>query len=278
MKLVDKVALDFPDSSKRTLLNWIKHGRILVNGKPCRKPHEEVESYTVQEKNLEIEGIKILYRDKQIIAIDKPAGLLSVPALNDAPSALTILARHFKTKNIYAVHRIDQDTSGVMIFVWGQDAQARFDQLFANHDLEREYIAIVDGRISGQEGQWDLPLKELEDYHVVVDPSGRKSITNYWVVKKAKNTSFLRLRLETGRKHQIRVHCKEAGHPILGDIRYGRPSSRLFLHAHLLAFIHPFTGQPMRFISKPPAAFIGRGFPPLEESPNQSTINEEGSI
>ena len=261
MKLVDRVAQDFPDSSKRTLMNWIKHGRILVDGKPCLKPHLEVESYSVKEKKQEIEGMKILYRDKYIIAIDKPAGLLSVPALNDSPSALMILGQHFRTKNLYAVHRIDQDTSGVMIFVWGQDAQARFDRLFAKHDLEREYIAIVDGRMSGEGGQWDAPLKELEDYSVVVDPKGRACLTNYDIVKKAKSTSFLRLRLETGRKHQIRVHCKEAGHPIIGDRRYGRQSSRLFLHAHLLAFVHPFTAKEMRFISKPPFPFVKRGFP-----------------
>ena len=261
MKLVDRVALDFPESSKRTVLGWIKQGRVLVDGRPCLKPHQIVDSYSMKDKRQDIFGIPILYRDKQIIVIDKPAGLLSVPATGNAPSALTLLAAHFKTKNIYAVHRIDQDTSGVLLFVWGQEAQTRFDALFAAHDLEREYIAIVDGRLPGEEGQWSFPLLELEDYRVVVHPKGKKCKTHYRILKKAKNSSFLSLKLETGRKHQIRVHCREAGHPIIGDRRYGRASSRLFLHARLLAFKHPFTGKKMRFESKAPAAFTRRGFP-----------------
>ncbi|MCH9609997.1 MAG: Ribosomal large subunit pseudouridine synthase D [Chlamydiales bacterium] len=261
MKLLEKLALDFPDSSKRTLLNWIRHGRILVNDKPCRKPHELVEEYSLKESKQEIFGIPILYRDKQIIVIDKPAGLLSVPANSSEPSALELLCRHFKTKNIFAVHRIDQDTSGILLFVWGQEAQARFDAMFAAHDLQREYIAIVDGKMQQQEGSWTFPLLELEDYSVVVHPKGRRCLSHYKVLRKGPSTSFLSLRLETGRKHQIRVHCKEAGHPIIGDRRYGRKSSRLFLHARLLSFVHPFTDKEMRFESKIPKPFIQRGFP-----------------
>lgn len=261
MKLIDRVAQDFPESSKRTLLNWIKYGRILVDGKPCCKPHLEVEEYSIEEKAQEIAGMKILYRDKHIVVIDKPSGLLSVPAKGSAPSALTLLASHFKTKNLYAVHRIDQDTSGVLLFVWGQEAQTRFDALFATHDLEREYIAIVDGLVAQNEGEWSFPLLELEDYSVVVHPKGRECLSHYKVLKRARSTSFLSLKLETGRKHQIRVHCQEAGHPIIGDRRYGRSSSRLFLHARLLAFKHPFTGKEMRFESPIPRSFIQRGFP-----------------
>ena len=263
MKLIDAVARDFPDSSKRTLLNWIKFGRILVEGKPVCKPQhllEEGKTYTIKDKHKEIFGITILYKDEHIIVIDKPAGLLSVPAPNGAPSALQLLSKHYKTKNIFAVHRIDQGTSGVMIFVWGQEAQRRFDPIFAEHRLQREYIAIVEGNIPQDAGTWKSHLKELESYDVIVDPSGKEAITHYKVVKRSKNFSYLRLTLETGKKHQIRVHCKEAVCPILGDSRYGQPNTRLFLHAQKLKFKHPFTNKEMDFCSSAPPIFKKRGW------------------
>ncbi|MCP5470123.1 MAG: RluA family pseudouridine synthase [Chlamydiales bacterium] len=268
MKLIEQLSQDFPESSKRTLLQWIKFGRVLVDGKPVTQPHhslEEGESYSMKDKKQEAFGMRILYRDKHFVVIDKPPGLLSVPSPTNPVSALKLLNHHFKTKNLFAVHRIDQDTSGALLFVWGKEGQTAFDPLFFEHKLEREYCAIVEGNLPQDQGTWELPLTELESYEVVVDPNGKKAITHFQVVKRSKQFTYLKLRLETGRKHQIRVHCKEAGYPILGDRRYGKSNTRLFLHAHTLAFVHPFTGKEMRFAAPLPPLFKKRGFPTCQQ-------------
>ena len=138
------------------------------------------------------------------------------------------------------VHRIDQDTSGTLLFARGTLSEEKFDPLFERHAIEREYIAIVEGRIPQDSGTWESYLCEKENYDVEVTTpeEGKKAIAHFEVIRRSKKFNFLRLRLETGRKHQIRVHCMEAGYPVMGDRRYGSlVKHRLCLHAH------PFTGK-----------------------------------
>jgi 23S rRNA pseudouridine1911/1915/1917 synthase len=258
--LIEAVALAFPDSAKRVLQNWIKWGRIFINDSPLTKANAPVlagqtlclQRKAPQQKAL---GIPILYQDRWMVVIDKPAGLLSVPAAKKEVNAFHLLKLGLKIPSLLPVHRLDQETSGVLLFVRSKFAEERFNSIFEQHDLEREYLAIVEGHLPSKRGSWEHYLKEREDYSVEVttEEFGKRAVTHYEVVHRSKKFSFLRLKLETGRKHQIRVQAAHTGYPIVGDKRYGslsNPYKRICLHAHLLSLIHPFTQKPMTFISK----------------------------
>ena len=231
-------------------------------------------------------NIKIIYEDRYLIAVDKPVGLLSVPL--DIPSskrhALGILRDFYQTDQILAIHRIDRETSGILVFARGFGSQKKFDLLFEQHDMQREYFAILEGRLSQDRGTWECILKELPSYDVVIahnPDEGKQAITHFEVIRRSAKYTYVRLMLETGRKHQIRVHCKQAGCPVLGDERYGAtedPIKRLCLHSRSISFIHPFTKQKLSFTSPLPFSFkklgasdsllAGREADPLNSSTN----------
>lgn len=265
LPLLDALKLSFPDSSKRTLQNWVKEGRVYVDGEVVVKLPLTVQpgqSVTLGKKEVKRScfGMDILYEDRWMVVIDKPAGLLSVPTDNGGENALDYLRAHYKSPSIFAVHRIDKETSGVLVFARGTLAESKFDKLFETHSLTREYLAIVEGRMSQEKGTWESFLMEKDNFDVVTttEQFGKKAITHYEVYRRSKLFSYLRLRLETGRKHQIRVHCHESGHVVIGDKRYGstlNPISRMGLHAKHLAFVHPFTKKKLSFSSPIPAEF-----------------------
>lgn len=246
MNLLENLKKQFPDSSRRTLQNWIKWGQVSVDGRIITQatlPISPSQKILVVKKERKIENIPILYEDRYLIIVNKPSGLLSVPAENSQPSVLSLLKSHL---SLFPVHRIDQDSSGTLLFARSRLVQDKFDVLFESHSLEREYYAIVEGNLPQDSGIWECYLKEKENFDVeVASPEeGKRAITHFEVVRRSKNFTYLRLRLETGRKHQIRVQCREAGHPIVGDKRYGSQiKHRLCLHAYRIAFEHPFTGK-----------------------------------
>lgn len=248
----------FPDSSHRTLLNWIKFGRVMVDNRTVKRANTLIkkgQSLLFKRKALTqtVEGIPLLYQDRWVMVIDKPMGLLSVPAENGAkPNALHLLRRGLKSSSIFPVHRIDQETSGVLLFARSKISEEKFDVMFEKHDLEREYLAIVEGHFPEKCGIWEDYLREKKNFDVeVTSPRfGHRAVTHFEVIKCSKKFSYLRLRLETGKKHQIRVQAAERGYPLVGDARYGSlidPFKRLCLHAHRLSFIHPFTKKKMLF-------------------------------
>ncbi len=255
----------YPDSSNRTLQNWLKMGRFTINGKSIQKANTLVRPGQVllsQEtfRKPRVPGVKILYEDRYLIAIEKPEGLLSTP-LDDGDSkthALGLLREYYQTDQIFAVHRIDRETSGVLLFARGKACTEKLNILFEQHDLEREYFAIVEGRVKEDTGSWECPLLELPNFQVVESIDGKMAITHYRVIHRSAKYTYLKLILETGKKHQIRVHCQRAGHPVVGDKRYGateNPLKRLCLHAHSLTLIHPFTRQKISFHSPLPGSF-----------------------
>lgn len=265
MKVLEALRQLFPDSSRRTLQNWLAGKRFSVDGKTISHENVLMEEGQVL-SSLEhfrpqtAPGLKIIFEDRYLIAIDKPVGLLSVP-LDDSTAkrhALGLLRLHYRTDQIYAVHRIDRETSGVLLFARGKESEHRLKDLFEKHDLLREYLAIVEGRIAENSGSWQSNLIELPNLDVVESPEGRVAITHFEVLRRSAKYSYLRLVLETGRKHQIRVHCKAAGHPVVGDQRYGsteNPMDRLCLHARYLSLVHPFTGKNLSFSSPLPKVF-----------------------
>jgi len=268
MNIIEALKQNYPDCSRRTLQSWIKWGRVAVNGSVIRKAntlYTSDQELTVEKKERSVENIPILYEDRYLIVINKPAGLLSVPAENDQPSALSLLRDRY---SLYAVHRIDQDTSGTLLFARGRQSKEKFDRMFEDHVLEREYLAIVEGNIPQNVGTWESYLREKENYDVEVTTpeEGKRAVTHFEVVRRSKKFSYLRLHLETGKKHQIRVHCMQAGYPIMGDHRYGSLTKhRLCLHAHRISFTHPFTGKKISVTAAHPFKKFGSFDPKIME-------------
>ncbi len=269
MTVRETLACLYPDSSRRTLQNWLKRGRFSVNGIRLSREDTPLEtgqvfSSQVTCKAPKVPGLKILFEDRHLIVIEKPSGLLSVP-LDEGDGqkdALGLLRVGLQTPSIFAVHRIDRDVSGVLVFARGKESEERLKILFEKHDLKRQYFAIVEGRMRDDVGTWQSHLSELSSYDVVPSSDGKEAITHFKVLRRSMKFTYLRVILETGRKHQIRVHCQMAGHPVLGDERYGareNPIRRICLHAVRLELVHPFTGRPLVFNSPLPSSFKALG-------------------
>lgn len=256
-----------PQSSKTTLRSWLKDGRVEIDGKMQKigsTPVTAGQTITVgakPQRALE-DGLKIIYEDDHIVAIDKPEGMLSVSTdFEKGRTAHALLKNKYRPRKVYVVHRLDQDTSGVMIFALNEKTKELLKKTFEKHDIERSYTAIIEGQLEEPKGTWKCLLLEDENYFVrrTTNPEkGKMAITHYEVEATNDRFSRLKLTLETGRKNQIRVHCQLAGHPIVGDNKYDaveNPIRRLCLHAHLLAFEHPITHKQLRFESPVPEKF-----------------------
>jgi len=254
----------FPDSSKTTLRKLIKEGRVLVKGALPKSLSDVIEKESdvkiLSKRSFLEEDVKLLYSDKHIVVVDKPCGLLSVAT--DFKSKRTmhaILKKHFEKGKIYPVHRLDQDTSGLLVFALNETARDFLKKEFEERRPKRRYVALVEGVVATPSGVWRSNLTEGEDYVVrETEGEGKLAVTHYKVLKKGKRSTLLELKLETGRKNQIRVHCQAAGVPVLGDKKYGsksNPFRRLMLHAFELTINHPFTKKKMKFESIIPEEF-----------------------
>lgn len=264
--LLEALSTLCPESSKTTLRSWIKEGRVRIDEELALTANTQVtEGQTItvgNRKRFLPDNIIILYEDADLVVIDKPSGLLSVASTFDkTETAHAILKKHYPNKKVQVVHRIDQDTSGVMMFALSQEAYDQLKKDFEVHAIERSYTAIVEGKMLSSSGTWKSLLYEDANYvvHITNDPSiGKEAVTHYTVKNHNRYYSWLELNLETGRKNQIRVHCQAAGHSIVGDKKYGattNPIKRLCLHAHLLGFTHPVTHKKLSFQSLPPREF-----------------------
>lgn len=211
--------------------------------------------------------MKIVYEDAYLIVIEKEPGLLSVKTEHEkertAASMLTeYIRRSNKRGQVYVVHRLDRDTSGLMMFAKDERTQNTLRDNWHQIVNDRRYVAVVCGDMEQDAGtvkSW-LTDRKLYVYSSPTDDGGQIAITHYSTIKRANGYSLVELRLETGRKNQIRVHMADLGHPVAGDGRYGReddvnPLHRLGLHAFKLCFIHPVTGEQMHFETPYPAAF-----------------------
>lgn len=253
-----------PDSSKSTLKSWVEKGRVTVNG--CVVPKwngmfkKGQEVAVGQRVAFAEENIKILYEDGYLVVIEKPAKLLSVSTTTETEKTAHAILKNRCNHVVYPVHRLDRDTSGVMMFVYTEEARDIMKEKFAEHAIEREYFGLVEGALKPRKGTWKSFLAEDTLYFVKTVEQGKLAITHYELIDVRKGISTVRFKLETGRKNQIRVHAADAGHPIVGDKKYGATNNRykrLCLHAHILGFTHPITGKAMRFISPLPPFFKG---------------------
>ncbi len=209
-------------------------------------------------------GLTILYEDRDIIVVDKPAGLLSIAtAAEKQKTAYWVLSEYLRKKGekrrAAVVHRLDRDTSGVMLFVKSEQLKRIMMNNWNELVTERKYITLVEGEIPEAEGTIDRPLGEDARGKMVVKENGAPSVTHWKCVGKGKGFSLLEIELETGRRNQIRAHFAWFGFPVTGDTKYGarkNPLNRLALHAETLKFYHPVTKRLMEFSSAPEKRFF----------------------
>jgi 23S rRNA pseudouridine1911/1915/1917 synthase len=207
----------------------------------------------------------IIYEDKDIIVIDKPAGMLSVSTGGGEENTAYRLVNDYlrnKRGRVWIVHRLDRETSGVMLFAKSEKIKLKLQDNWEDMAVVRGYVAVVDGKVKVPERKitsWLKQTKSLVVYSSNRENDGKLAITNYRVLQIADKFSLLELSLETGRKNQIRVHMKDIGHSVVGDKKYGsltNPFNRLGLHASLLTIKHPTSGENMNFESGIPGVFI----------------------
>ena len=259
--------IQYSGLNKNACKDLIGKGLISVNGEMQRKASfilEVDDQVLISDSKVEKKSdapFEILYEDDELIAIDKPSGLLSMASDNEKEKTAYHLVREYlirKNRNtrIFIVHRLDRDTSGVLIFSKTEEMKRLLQDSWNDLMKVRGYIALVDGHMEKESGKLKHYLSESKTQHVYVSnpKDGKLAITNYKVLKNMPNCALVELNLETGRKNQIRVQMAHISHPLVGDKKYNpRPQSgRLCLLAHKVVFEHPKTHKEMIIEAKIP--------------------------
>ncbi len=289
-KRLDQVIADlFPDYSRSRLKDWILDEKVTVNGKVVTKAREKIlgdEEITIMAE-LEVEvhhegeniELDIVYEDEHLMIINKPAGLVVHPgAGNQSGTLLNALLHHFPAIDLVPragiVHRLDKDTTGLMVVAKTVPAQTQLVSDMQERLITREYEAVCLGKLTAG-GTVDKPIgrHSTKRTNMAVNQMGKEAVTHYRVISKFRAHTHIRLRLETGRTHQIRVHMSHIRHPLVGDSQYGgrvqtpkgasdqllqtlRGFKRQALHAAMLKFYHPITGEPVEFTAPLPDDFV----------------------
>ena len=288
-RLDQTLAIMFPDYSRSRLKDWILAGSVVVNGEVLARAREKMYGGETISINAEIEAeqrfeaqniaLDIVYEDEHILVINKPAGLVVHPgAGNPDGTVLNALLHHFPAIEVVPragiVHRLDKDTTGLMVVAKTIAAQTNLVEALQLREITREYEAVANGIMTAG-GVVDEPIGRhaTKRTHMAVTISGRPSVTHYRVMEKYRLHTRLRLRLETGRTHQIRVHMAHITHPLIGDPVYGgrprppknatpelldklRSFKRQALHAAMLSLYHPVTGEKMTWHADLPEDFV----------------------
>ena len=202
-------------------------------------------------------GLDVIYKDERILLVNKPAGMLTVPGIG--PEKADSLARRAASEfpGARIVHRLDRDTSGVIILAFDAEAHRELSRQFHDREVKKAYIAVVAGIVQQDSGTIDLPMRKDMDprnapRQVIDHAEGRPAITHWWVIERLADRTRLRLQPLTGRSHQLRLHLKTIGHPVLGDDLYAPAkilglADRLLLHSQSLTIVHPETAALMTF-------------------------------
>lgn len=271
--LLDFLLRSLPRQSRNNVKSLLKYKEVYVDGVSVTRHDYALQigqRVEIKKPYVRDDGHKkpldIVYEDKDIIVINKPAGLLTIATEKENErTAYHMLMEYVKCGNqnnrIFIVHRLDRDTSGLLVFAKNEQFKLLLQENWADIVTERGYVAVVEGVLKDKERTITSWLKETKThlmYSSGVTGDGLCAITRYEVIKSSSAYSLLSISLETGRKNQIRVHMKDIGHPIAGDKKYGaagNPLKRLCLHANLLEFNHPVTKELMRFETKVPKQF-----------------------
>ncbi len=263
--LIEFLKKTFSNLSKNNVKSLLHNEKVFVNGNMTTKYNYELNvGDTVEIREKVAKNIDIIYEDKDIIVINKPSGLLTVATEKEKnKTAYHLVMEYLKKKNknnrIFVIHRLDKDTSGIIMFAKNERAKHLYQDNWNDIVKKRCYYAVIDGKMQKKEGTIKSYLKENGNMvYSVKDRSGKLAITEYKVLKERKNISLLDINLKTGRKNQIRVHMKENKTPILGDLKYGEKSkliNRLALHAYKLELINPVTKKLLTFEINMPNEF-----------------------
>ena len=263
--LIEFLKKTFSNLSKNNVKSLLHNEKVFVNGNMTTKYNYELNIGDVVEIREKVaKNIDIIYEDKDIIVINKPSGLLTVATEKEKnKTAYHLVMEYLKKKNknnrIFIIHRLDKDTSGIIMFAKNERAKHLYQDNWNDIVKKRCYYAVIAGKMENKEGTIKSYLKENGNMvYSVKDRSGKLAITEYKVLKERKNISLLDINLKTGRKNQIRVHMKENKTPILGDLKYGEKSkliNRLALHAYKLELINPITKKLLTFEVNMPNEF-----------------------
>lgn len=275
--VLDVLQAMHPQATRNTLRRMLSEGRVRIDGQVERRaqttvtPGQEIQvdprkSKPQADKDRGRKGVRVLYEDARLLVADKPHGLLTVAT--DKGDKDTLYDRLFEREKeahdgrIFIVHRLDRPTSGVILFAKDEETKERLQAMFAARKVERIYHVLVEGIVEPDQGTSQERLQTSESLQVYITPSGKqgkKARTDWKVLKRGPRHTLVEARLGTGRRHQIRVHMAHLGHPVVGDKEHGPasdPIGRLGLHAHALAFEHPWTHEPVRIESPTPPRFL----------------------
>ncbi|WP_077196712.1 RluA family pseudouridine synthase [Prevotella ihumii] len=230
------------------------------------KPGDKI-AISTSKKNDKFQSrhLKLVYEDRYIVVVEKNPGILSMAAGHSSLNVKTILDDYFKKTrqkcNAHVVHRLDRDTSGLMIYAKDMQTEQILERNWHNIVYDRRYVAVLSGQLEEEQGtiaNWLKDNKAYVTYSSPVDNGGKYAVTHFCLLDRNDTHSLVEFKLETGRKNQIRVHSADMSHPVCGDIKYGNgddPLHRLCLHAYVLCFYHPITHQPMEFDTPIPMNF-----------------------
>jgi len=277
--LVDYSTQENLGLSRTAVQELIRRGKVFLNSKEIIKPHQKINagdeikvtipekevSQMLPEKDIPLE---IVYEDDDVLVINKQPGLVVHPGAGNKEHTLVnaLLGRGMELSDINKnrpgiVHRLDKDTSGLLVVAKNNASHLKLVKQFAQHSIKRKYIAIVCGRVEFDEDVIAFPIGrhpiKRKSMAVSFAPDNKYAKTLYRTLRRSKNFSLLELEPFTGRTHQLRVHLAHLGYPILGDTKYGKNNNftRLALHAKELGFLHPSTNKMLHFVSKIPVEF-----------------------
>jgi 23S rRNA pseudouridine1911/1915/1917 synthase len=269
---LDRLAARRLEISRNTVQRIIQEGLLLVDGERAAPSYKvrggECVEARVSEEGISPEDISVpvIFEDEHVVVVDKPAGLVVHPGAGNRSGTLVnaLLGRGISggedPSRPGVVHRLDRDTSGLMVLAKGEPAYSKLVEMMSGRRVGRVYRAVVVGEGLPETGTVDSPVgRDPENPTLMAAGVGRTAITHFEVLREAAGHTMLKVRLETGRTHQIRVHLSAIGHPVYADPLYGRaiPGKRLWLHAERLAFVHPVTGEELRFESPVPEDLRG---------------------
>ena len=266
---------NMPKKNRNNIKSLLKNKQVLIDGAAISQfnyplvPGQEIMITESRISDKDMKGIKVVYEDEYLIAVEKASGILSIATNKEREkTAYNMVKNYVKSRNplekLFIVHRLDRETSGVMIFAKTEEIQQILQTNWQDIVLERAYVAVVEGKV---EKNSDTIVSYLKENSVFVTFSSekeiegsKKAITHYTVLKRSKGFSLVEAKIETGRKNQIRVHMQSLGHSVVGDKKYGattNPLGRLGLHAKSIIFKHPKTGKILSFQTGIPIKFSG---------------------
>ena len=266
----DVVLMDFLVNhyNKKSVKNLLKYKQARVNEQIVSQfnyPLQKGDVVIVDKNDTNKSSIDIIYEDDELIVINKPSGLLSMSGGGEKEkTAYHLVSEYLKSKNknakVFIVHRLDRDTSGILMFAKNENIKNKLQDNWNKLVYKRGYMAVVEGKLKKKSGVIKNYLDESKTQLVYItnNNKGKLAITNYKVIKEARYNSLVEVYLDTGRKNQIRVHMQSLGNSIVGDRKYGassNPLKRMGLHSHVFALVHPDTKKKMEFAAPIPDEF-----------------------